>query len=673
MKNSLQTNIRRFRVVMLLVAMIALYALGVGIRRYIVETQVELVGGTLPFTLESALQFQRTALLANEGSMDEVASLLQHPEGIDPWKTYSVGSEYVYAMMASLVPPSVSMESRIRWIEVLWFCLTIPLLGLWIRSMTRSTSGGLTAAAFYAVVLIAVLRSTGLELSRENFAFPFLAAHLWAHAVTIRTPRKSSMFLSAFFLAMAAASWDMIQYYVLLWAICMGWHIFRRREPSVMSRLWIWEWGGLLLISLLHPYMRAHGWFFSLPMAFAGGLLCILYMRHHRTQCSWKHEVLILSTVVVLCLTAGRVWSGGAYSHFAELLWAKIRYMNVKPTDPSLLTFEQRIMWVPALHSANWALTKMLMPFMLPVSIGAFLLLLFGKRKDLAPETGRVLFYFIISLSIYVFFVRFYVFAALFGCAVIGMAVAYAEQRSRWFKWVLMVVLACGWTVEAAYVVSGAAQWGRPNIYYNEADQLIGWMKKNIAPRPVLANFGISSSLAAYAGCPVVLHPKFENKVIRERVQDYAEALFKKDEKVFRDWCDTVDTDIYVYSRGEFARRGIPYQMRYFVDAVSPPDDAAARLFEYRPTEGRYFKLLWENRKYRVFQIVSGANEEKAKILSKLAWESFQEGELDAAEEWATDALALDAGNTNALRVVYHIQSLKKRGFLYEPEQVNEQ
>ena len=45
-------------------------------------------------------------------------------------------------------PPShcPNCNERIRWIEVAWFCLGIPLLALWIRRLTGAWTAGLLAA-----------------------------------------------------------------------------------------------------------------------------------------------------------------------------------------------------------------------------------------------------------------------------------------------------------------------------------------------------------------------------------------------------------------------------------------------------------------------------------------------------------------------------------------------
>jgi hypothetical protein len=121
-----------------------------------------------------------------------------------------------------------------------------------------------------------------------------------------------------------------------------------------------------------------------------------------------------------------------------------------------------------------------------------------------------------------------------------------------------------------------------------------------------------------------------------------------------------------VYALGEFASVAVDQQMRYFVDALDPAEDAAARLFEFRPGEGRYFRLLWKNRKYQVFSILSREDEAAAARLAHEAARAFERADLDRAAELATRALALDTNEEQARKIAEHVGSLVEQGFEYD-------
>ena len=160
-------------------------------------------------------------------------------------------------------------------------------------------------------------------------------------------------------------------------------------------------------------------------------------------------------------------------------------------------------------------------------------------------------------------------------------------------------LLLCGG--EAARVLAVPLRWASAVGYYPELRALSSFLRTQLAGEPVVANFGVSGAIAAYGGCPVVLHPKFETRDARDRVESYATALFKGDEDTFAAWMEAHDAAVYVHAMGEFSHVAVGYQMRFMVDALHPPENAAARLFEKRMQDLKRFKLVHQTRKYRVF------------------------------------------------------------------------
>jgi hypothetical protein len=75
-------------------------------------------------------------------------------------------------------------------------------------------------------------------------------------------------------------------------------------------------------------------------------------------------RVALAAIPILLCLVLAQVYLP-AYGHFGSLLWAKLRFLNVRPEDPAKLTFEQRILWAPALNSTSWVLLWEWFPFLL--------------------------------------------------------------------------------------------------------------------------------------------------------------------------------------------------------------------------------------------------------------------------------------------------------------------
>lgn len=663
-----------------LMGLVLLFLLALGARRAVLEAQYRKLGDDLPFTLESALHYRRVKMIYDTGQLPPRDFMVQYPEGVPNRTSYNLGSEYVYAAAAHLFPESMPFANRLRWLESGWFCLGIPLLALWLRVWRRNGWAAGVGAAFYAVALSSVMRSTGQELSRENFALPILIAHLLADAVGARSSRRWTRgawsFLSASLLALALASWDLVQYFIML---RMAWVAIRTIQGRTsladpVFQAWCWQLAALLMVGAVHPYYRSHGWLLSpaMLMGYATLGLAVLRARGRGAWLKWSTGSQRSAGTWLGCFVMGSVighWTayGSAYSHFGALLWAKLRYLNVKPPDPALLNFDQRIMWVPALHSATPALLHLLFPFILYLTIPGILLLLWSIRKRSDQKVGELLFFFGASFIAFWFFARFHVYLSLFASALVGVWAGTVTEYRGWRRGLAAALLGLGLAGEGLHTLQRPERWGRINVYYKELDELADWLRREVAPEPVLANFGASAFIAAYGKCAVLLHPKFEDRWVRQRVLEYGEQLFKGTEASFRDWADDQGARYYVYAMGEFAHESPELQMRYFVNALNPAPSVPARLFEAGRRDLRYFHYCWSNHKYVVYRILTREDEARAGKALEEARHRFQTGDLAGAQLAGEEALRLDPGLLAAAEILGHIASLKEAGFEHQP------
>lgn len=677
---------RRWITGVTLLVYLGLYVLGIAVRRNVVVTQYELAGGEVPFTLESALQYRMTRMVYDGYGIPRENDLgVEYPEGVNMRETYSIGAEYVYSLLARVMPDSISISDRIRWASVLIFCLGIPAIGAYAWILYRARAAGFIAALFYAVGVAAVTRSSGIELSRENFALPFfmifLALDVWADRSSPGARKWGITLASACSIAVAMMTWDMIQYALGLWILIqyLGacWRdVGVESNREIRAKLTV-QAAALTLVGVLNPYLSAHRFILSPGMGLLIGLVVVLWLVKNSDHSRW---VLRIGPVLMLlvCFGVGAAYSE-SYGHFGELLKAKIVHMNVKPDDPGLLNYTQRIMWTPALHSANWDLTKQQFP-------GTFLLTLVGMIYFITPRAGskdfkllHPIIYCLVCLGTFILFFRFHVFLIIYFSVIIGGWAAYGLKSRTWRFYVVAVAIMVGFGVELfSSTMDPAVRQGKRSYDYQNA--LVDWLEENTEGQPVLANFGISGPILAYAGNSVVLHPKFETNRIRERVRQYGEALFKKTEKELKQWADKFGVQYLVFSPGEFYPEMINLQMRYMVDAIEPsPESAAYKLMlkwqeEYfyagqgkkrtLPREHlRYFKYQWHSDKYIVFKMISANDEEMAAEQSNLARVHLQNGNLDDARKWALRALQYDHLHADASWILEKALSLKRQGF----------
>ncbi len=655
------------RSLLIFLFMLFVFFTGIAARRCVFEVQQRGCGtNEIPFTLESALEYRLVRVLYETGTLPAFDSYIEAPAGINRREMYTLGAEYVYAACAHLLPARWSLTYRVRWVALGWFCLGIFAMIYWVRGMSGSWSGGLAAGFFYAVSAAAVVRSTGQELSHENFALPLLLAHLACSLYADRAVgwrRWMSAAASALLLAAAAATWDMIQFYLYLWMFgyllrAITGNLYASRDDFLR---WLLHAAVLLASFYLVPYMVAHAHARS-PLVLMGIAIALAGLAYYagarRFHGRWLCGVLIAGVLLMEWLF---VRNGESYRHFAELLWAKIRFLNQKPADPALLTFNQRILWTPALNSATWRLTFALFPATLLLSFLAVSGLFLRPGPCRKSETFRMAFWFGISLLAYVLFVRFHVFTALFSAGLIGCWLGSAMGQKGAYRWVVGILLCMGGAVEAVHLIKHADAWSRSDVEYKDLCELVDWISEKAEGRAVLANFGVSAFVLAYADCPIVLHPKFETEQARSRVAQYGEYLFKHNEKAFRDWADRFDVDYFIYSKGEFSSRSPERQMRYFVNALIPPDDAAARVFEYAPDRARWFRYVWGNRKYSVFDMVTSEEEALSEAQADQAYEALCSGRLEDAESYATEALKIFLYNEKAQQVLLHTASLREQ------------
>ncbi len=481
-----------------LLGLAVLFAAGLAVRRAVLNAQMDRYGRPLPFTLESALEYRYVRLLAETGRLPDHDDKVQVPEGISVRRTYTIGAEFLYAAVAAWLPRALPLDERVRWTAAAWFCLGIPLLSLWMWAWLRSRWAAGLAGAYYAVSIGSVMRSTGQELQHEQFAMPWLIGHLacaaWARRARGRPAWLAAAGLSAVLLGAAVAAWDLMQYAVLVWAVA-GYLRFSlapafRRQPAGAAApdrrdraAWTLCLAALLGAGWLNPYLRAHGCVASHAMLLAYGTLAGLLADAWRARTgrpaggAWAWARLLAPLALVL---AGGLWArtyADSYGHFMALLAAKLRFLNHKPANPALLTFDQRILWTPPLNSVSPGLTWMLFPATLPLSLLAGAIAFARSRRHPDPDIHQLLGFTILSLLAFVLFMRFHVFLSVGASALLGWLGAWAAGRRTAARWAVLVLLLAGLGVETAHTLVRPLRWGSVPRYLEEQKALVHWLR----------------------------------------------------------------------------------------------------------------------------------------------------------------------------------------------------
>ncbi|MCX6985954.1 MAG: hypothetical protein NT118_14570, partial [Lentisphaerae bacterium] len=229
----------------------------------------------------------------------------------------------------------------------------------------------------------------------------------------------------------AVATWDVGQICFGVWGlseiirIACGGKTNRKR-----IKMWMVILAAVLLAAWLIPYCRVHRLFFS-PL-----VLCIipsiLFASLAKFRNSYRKRLVVMA--VSLAVTFALMWIISSmstfsdnYGHYGKLLLAKLQYLNVKPVNPLLLNFDSRIMWTPAMHSANKLILRSLFPFAIYAVPLLMILALFSKdnrKRFFSTDMPRLyvpLFMTVFYFIAFVFIVRYHTFAMLFLCILLPL------------------------------------------------------------------------------------------------------------------------------------------------------------------------------------------------------------------------------------------------------------
>ncbi len=631
---------------------VSVYALGVMIRWGVLNVQ-EAREGSLPFTMESALAF-RYGEMASNGACPLQDALVNVPEGLKPFESLNVLAPValgkLYAILKNFIPvlSHVSLQTYYHKISALVFCLGVLAIFACAQALTGSLSLSVLAALGYALLIPSVMRSTGQELMNENFALPFLWIHfsLWIRVMQTEIASATSAnrrfwlptILSALSLAVAWLFWDMVQVYLVVWIAAWVFLCWKSQNANASRFAPLVFCITLGIAAVADPYLRTHGAWASTPMALLIAFTLAGFLPRSR-------KLLFVALVIVIGFVFGKLSSSGAsYHHFEVLFWNKLKFLNVKPSNPALLPYEARALWVPALHSATWSRTwSYFGPALILWLMGNLILATRWIRGQLAGVDKAVLCMGFSFWFLAVLFVRMEVFWVFLACLTLVMV---APRKPAWKKaWASamtgMLVL------EAGALVMQAPALGR-DVDYRALDDVVRWVRNNTqADRPVLASFSLSPSFVAYAQRPIVLQPKYETPSFRQKIKAFEDALMAEQENKFYLLCKTWGVRYYIHSKGFYADHSLN-SFRYLVGNIQPSSKTNLFKLEINPQLLNCFRLLYQNDKYLVYRVVDVEDLDKSQFCLALARSNLAAGIPAKALRWCYRALNLNPGEDRA-------------------------
>ena len=132
---------------------------------------------------------------------------------------------------------------------------------------------------------------------------------------------------------------------------------------------------------------------------------------------------------------------------------------------------------------------------------------------------------------------------------------------------------------------------------------MVAWIQEHTATNAViLAHITESPVFLAATGRPIIMHPKFENREIRDRYREMLAAVYG-DEVTFHAFCRRYGAAYFIYDSSYlYVGRD---SRRYKADRLGElPADCAARLFAERPERLRQFSRELSTPRFTVFRVL---------------------------------------------------------------------
>lgn len=587
----------------------------------------------MPFTHVYAVHYYHAKLVAEGKAIPRLDTMVQHPEGVDTFRTLGVFMEYPVGWAYRIFKPAVPFDEFVR--DFVRYAGVLPAVLVFLiafRLTVRNTAGALLSAAFYVTAPAAVTRSVGLGFLKESFALPLIFLHVTLLAFVLdagKSPKAKAVYnmVSGLALFTALASWHFTQFYFMAIILFFVWRVVLLGERGLF-RIFALQSCFAVSAGLLVPYLRAERFLISLTMCTAYAILLTgaACLRAPEKKMPYRLAVFLAAAIVCMAVLGRFSKDATDYRHVYALGIDQLRFFGMKPSDPSLICRDSRTLWDIS-HRAPPAKEALL--YFGPVAIAAFLPFIAAMEmvrrglREVNGALGFLVYMAVIFSLLYLLINRLMVFAVFFislwagGLVTVSKAKVLRRLASAFIA--ILLLFQCGW------VSNVVAYTGRPEYLID----VVSWIKENTAEKDViLAPPRQNPVFLAYAGRPCVLHGKIESQDIREKTYLWADALMERSEGPLYRLCEEWGVKYFIYPAGTYINEGLN-TWRYIagrtvLDKESigfrlealPPDfqmiefeyggeNFSGTAFAEAPApELQHFKLVYRNKLFNVYEII---------------------------------------------------------------------
>jgi tetratricopeptide (TPR) repeat protein len=552
------------------------------------------------FWTESAFHFRHFLMIAEGKGIPSVDHGIQYPEGLDTVRYITPVMERVtgtlYRLFFSSVPPRLFLP----YFSFVFTTLSVLAVFLTGKIVWRSNLAALIVAFFYSLTPASLIRTAGGGFIREDFALPFIFFSFACFMYCLRQDKPLVSAVGSSLLFIALAAWHATQLYLSLFLLGLAVAYFINKKKILPQKSLVVFVAFMVGASILLPVLRTKYFIFSPALMLSYGLLAASFISAFKG--GNKRGKTIISQLVIIVLVAVSIVIQkliGVYSHIYELIFAKIRFLGVLPQDPAKLSFEAKAVWTSAFVSPKLIEIPMLLSFaFLFGAIGATIMIYRIYRRKAESYEVIIVFFTICTFFLFLMIHRMHVFAIFFLALSMG---ALTFFRNRRLKYTVYGILAVCLIIQLYFMVNFfSLKAFRPD--QNHLKNMLSFIRENtVKNSAVLTSFQLGPAVAVYTGHPVILHSKFESKILRDKVKDAYTSLFQS-EVEFYELCKRYKADLLVYQIS-LALEGRPMSIRYLAGAIPLRMDSAAFLLHFAPEKLKLFRLIYQNPFYRVYKV----------------------------------------------------------------------
>jgi hypothetical protein len=460
--------------------------------------------------------------------------------------------------------------------------LTLFAVFFLARALWRSEGAGVFASALYASLYPSYGRTVKNLFLREDFAIPLIVFALFFTVRALSEQRTRDQVFGALFWLAALASWHLTQFVMAPLVAAAALVYLGKGETPRLPWLVVLLAAGTVLV----PVLRAKQVYLSPSLCVLYALALAVWIDGGRRRATAVFAGWLMALAGVSLLLQE---SHGDYAHVHQLFFSKLRYLGAKPDAPAALPWEARVLWEGAFNTADAKEFWHSLKWCLPLSLVAIWMA--WREKDVALRVFAVFAVLLFPLAWMV--VRYFTFLG-FAAAVLAAGLI---PRRIWWKGAVIAAVA------GQFATLNLKPLERTQPEPNEYRALVDWIRENTPTNAVLlATITESPVMWAHTGRPIILHPKFENRAIRERYREFLEAVYAGEGR-FHEFCIKTGADYFIYDISFLL--DAKESRRYKADKLGPLDPScAAVLFQQHPERLRRFEPEFAEGRFAVFRVL---------------------------------------------------------------------